>query len=53
MWRRYPGKKNEASQLVQKVAGGVGVGQGLDESILQGGGVPLSDIAGRVALSEH
>ena len=27
------------------------MGQGLDESILQGGGVPLSDMAGRVALS--
>ena len=58
--RRYP-EKNEASPWqascsyprtpATKSGWSAGVGQGLDESIMQGGGVPLSDMAGSVALS--
>ena len=46
IWRRYPGEK--WSQPVGTKsgwrAGGGGCGQGLDEFILQGVGVPLSDM---------
>ena len=59
-WRKQIWRRNSLKKLSKPVGTKsdwwAGVGQGLEESILQGGGVPLSDMAGNVshpAISVH